>query len=239
MPLKNDIYSAVDSILDNQMDINEVNYVPSIDDSDITFGLTGKRLQCVCFYIDMRGSTALLEKHNANVVIKIHKAYFITILKIVKSLGGEVRSFNGDSVLAFFMGTDASSIEAAIKAAMQIKYLLLVEENCLKNKVYSKYQTTIDIGVGLDLGTTAVAKVGISGGNNRDLIWIGSNVNHSVKISDQCKSYNNIGISERLYVNLTNPAKYSDNKDMWQKSSYQYNNQIEPMYITNYHWVVN
>ena len=133
--LKDDIYSTVNSILDNQMDITNENTVPDIEDAQLTFGLTGKRFSNVFFYIDMRGSTKILEKHNANVVIKIHKAFFIIILKIVNSHNGEVRSFNGDSVLAFFMGNDSNTIDSAIKAAMQIKYLMLIDENCLKNKV--------------------------------------------------------------------------------------------------------
>jgi hypothetical protein len=57
------------------MDIENINEVPDIEDAQLTFGLTGKRFNNVCFYIDMRGSTKILEKHNANVVIKIHKAF--------------------------------------------------------------------------------------------------------------------------------------------------------------------
>jgi class 3 adenylate cyclase len=236
--LKDDIYNTVNSILDNQMDITNVNAVPDIDDVQLTFGLTGKRFSNVCFYIDMRGSTKILEKHNANVVIKIHKAFFIIILKIVNSLNGEVRSFNGDSVLAFFMGNDSNAIDSAIKAAMQIKYLMLVDENCLKNKVFNKYDTEIDIGIGLDIGTTTVAKVGYSAKNSKDLIWIGSNVNHSVKISDNRKNSNTIGITKRLYDNLTNDTKFSKGKNMWQFSYCEYNGNQETIYITSYHWTV-
>jgi hypothetical protein len=59
----------------------------------------------------------------------------VFFLNRANSLNGEVRSFNGDSVLAFFMGNDSNAIDSAIKAAMQIKYLMLIDENCLKNKV--------------------------------------------------------------------------------------------------------
>lgn len=238
MSLKTDIINAVNSIIDNQMEILDTRYVPDIEDTYLTFGLRGKRFQCVCFHIDMRGSTAILEKHNSNVVIKIHKAYFITIVKIVKSLGGEVRSFNGDSILAFFMGNDANAIESAIKAAMQTKYLLMNDEESLKIKVKNKYDTDIDIGIGLDIGTVTTAKVGISGDNNKDLIWIGSNVNRSVKISDTREYPNHIGITKRLYDNLTNNTKYSNNKNMWQKSKFIYNGVEEEMYITSYCWSV-
>lgn len=239
MSLKTDIFNAVNSIIDNQMEINEVVKVPDISDSSLTFGLTGQRFINVCFYIDMRGSTAVLEKHNANVVIKIHKAFFIVVLKVVNNNGGEVRSFNGDSLLAFFPGNNSTSIESAIKSAMQVKYLLLVDENCLNKKIKQKYDTEIDIGIGLDIGTTTAAKIGQSGSNNQDLIWIGSNVNHSVKISDDRKATNNIGITSRLYDNLTNNTKFHNNTtNMWQRSFYSYNNHSEVVYITAYHWTV-
>jgi class 3 adenylate cyclase len=240
MRLKNDIMSDVISIIDGHMDIDDVSTVPDINDSTLTFGLTGKRFKNVCFYIDMRGSTAILEKHNANVVIKIHKAFFIIVLKIVKSNGGEVRSFNGDSLLAFFPGNDSSSIESAIKSAMQTRFMILSDENSLKSIIKTKYDTEIDIGIGLDIGTTTASKIGQSGLNNRDLIWIGSNVNHSVKISDDRNLPNNIGITSRLYSNLTNLVKYkeSNTTNMWQKSSYSYNGNQEDVYITAYHWSV-
>lgn len=240
MSLKNDIVSAVTSIIDGQMDIEEVSIVPDINDATLTFGLTGKRFKSVCFYIDMRGSTAILEKHNANVVIKIHKAFFIIVLKIVRLNGGEVRSFNGDSLLAFFAGNDSNAIESAIKSAMEIKYMLLIDDNSLKSIIKSKYDTDIDIGIGLDIGTTTASKIGQSGSNNRDLIWIGSNVNQSVKISDDRDTPNNIGITSRLYNNLTNIAKYKDNYsiNMWQRSSYTYNGNQDDVYITEYHWII-
>ncbi|MDY0277380.1 MAG: adenylate/guanylate cyclase domain-containing protein [Acholeplasma sp.] len=240
MSTKTDIQNAVNSIFEGHINIIDVSIVPDINDARLTFGLTGQRFNNVCFYIDMRGSTAILEKHNANVVIKIHKAFFITVLKIVRLNRGEIRSFNGDSLLAFFPGNDSTTIESALKASMQTKYMLMVDENCLKNIVNRKYNTDIDFGIGLDIGTTLVAKIGQSGYNNQDLIWIGSNVNRSVKISDERDYPNNIGITDRLYSNLTNLVKYKHGSttNMWQKSTYVYNHSQDDVYITGYCWEI-
>lgn len=236
MGLKDDISNAVNSILDGSMNVDEIDFVPDINTNGLTFGLTGKRFKNVCLFIDMRGSTAILEKHNANTVIKIHKAFFITIVKIVRFYDGEVRSFNGDSILAFYPGDNSTAIENAVKSAMQLKYLLLIDENSLKSKVYKRYETNIDIGIGLDIGSTTASKVGQSGYNNQDLIWIGSNVNRSVKISDdRCSNYN-IGISKRLYDRLPNSVKYCKSKDMWNCTKFNYNNNSEYIYITSYYW---
>lgn len=239
MSLKNDIINAVNGILNKNMNIEDVSFVPDINTQGLTFGLSGKRFQSVCLFIDMRGSTAILEKHNSSTVIKIHKAYFITILKIVRYYKGEVRSFNGDSILAFFPGHTSESIENAVKSAMKLKYMLLQDDDCLKNKVKSMYDTTIDIGIGLDLGSTVASKVGHSGYNNQDLIWIGRNVNKSVKISDVRNLPYNIGISKRLYDKLPNSVLYdNDGKNMWSYESLMYNNNYERIYKTTYYWRV-
>jgi len=238
MSLKDDISNAVNSILDNEMSITETSTVPDINDTSLTFGLIGKRFRSVSMYIDLRGSTAILEKHNSNVVIKIHKAYFITIVKIVRNRGGEVRSFNGDSLLAFFPGDDSVTIENAVRVAMELKYMLLVDANSLKSKVVNKYNTNIDIGIGLDIGSTTVAKVGMSNYNNQDLIWIGANVNRAVKISDVRSSGENIGISKRLYDRLTNNVKFHENTNMWRGENYTYNGSGELQYKTSYYWTL-
>lgn len=70
MSLKNDIINSVNGILNNNMNIEDVGFIPDKNTQGLTFGLNGKRYQCVCLFIDMRGSTAILEKHNSSTVIK-------------------------------------------------------------------------------------------------------------------------------------------------------------------------
>lgn len=101
MGLKEDIVSKVKEIMDTNFEVTDVTYVPDINDTKLTFGNTGLRFSATVLFIDMRGSTKILNKHNRRTVAKIHMAYFHTVTKIAKSLGGEVRSFNGDSMLAF------------------------------------------------------------------------------------------------------------------------------------------
>lgn len=239
MSLKINIENSVNETLNNNMIVDDIDFVPDINTSSFTFGLTGKRFQSVCLYIDMRGSTAILEKHNSSTVIKIHKAFFITILKIVRSFNGEVRSFNGDSILAFFESHTTESIENALKSALTLKYMLLVDDNCLKNKVENMYGTTIDIGIGLDLGSTVSSKVGSNGYNNQDLIWIGKNVNKSVKISDVRNTPYNIGISKRLYDKLPNSVLYDkDGYNIWISENMKYNNNYELILKTSYYRTV-
>src|SRR5699024_3495989 len=213
--------------------------VPDIDDSRLTFGNRGLRFEATTLYIDMRGSTAILNNHNRTTVAKIHKAYFHTIVTVAKSLGGEVRSFNGDGMLVFFQGTTKSTLSNAVESAMKMKWLLSASDSEVKKKM-EKF-STVDFGIGIDDGKIVCAKVGIAGANNRDLVWIGNAVNKSVKVGD--KLHGNIGISSYVYNNLEDRVKYAGKKDMWgnnvnmwQSAYFDYNGKQELYYYTTYHW---
>lgn len=211
--MKKEIEDKVKDIINTEMDVTDVTYVPDLENSKLTFGNTGLRFEATTLFIDMRGSTKTLNKHNRRSVAKIHKAYFHTIVSIVKSLSGEVRSFNGDGMLCFFQGTTKVTLTNAVIAAMQIKYMLSSDESNVK-KSLEKY-SSIDFGIGIDDGEILCTKVGLSGTNNRDLVWIGNAVNKSVKIGDTLKAYEHIGISRYVYENLLDKAKYHITKDHW------------------------
>lgn len=245
MSLKSNIIDKVKSILNTKFEFDEVSYVPDLENSKLTFNNYGLQFEATVLYIDMRGSTKLLNKHTNPVVAKIHMAYFHTIVKLANAYGGEVRSFNGDSMLVFFQGTTKDSLSNAVMVAMKIKYMLNDSDSGI-NELLVKY-TPIDFGIGLDDGKILCTKVGVSGQNNRDLIWIGNPVNKSVVISDKCSSPNHVGISSYVYSNLNDDVKYNETinaygqkskVNMWKKGTIKYNGFVEEYYYTGYHWIV-
>jgi adenylate cyclase len=132
-----------------------------------------------------------LNKHNKASVAKMHMAYFHTLVKIAKSLGGEVRSFNGDSMLVFFQGTTKQTLSNAVQAAMQMKYMITNSQSGI-NKYLTQY-SALNFGIGLDDGEILCTKIGLGGdSNNQDLMWIGNCVNKSTAISDKCQDPNHI-----------------------------------------------
>lgn len=246
MGLKNDITQKVKDVLDTVFITDEVTYVPEIGDSKLTFGNKGLQFEATVLYIDLRDSTKILNKHNKSTIAKIHKAYLFTTVKIATSLGGEVRSFNGDSVLAFFQGTTKNTLSNAVKAAMQIRYMIAHSESGINN-LLSKY-SAVDFGIGIDDGKILCVKVGVGGdANTKDLIWIGNAVNKSVVISDDCKAAEYIGISSYVYANLNDDVKYGYQKnyfgqdikvDMWKPYRILYNGSYETFYKTSWYWIV-
>ena len=246
MGLKSEITDTVKGILDTNFQIEDVTYVPEITDTKLTFGNKGLKFEATVLYIDLRDSTKILNTHNKSTIAKIHKAYLYTTVKIAKSLGGEVRSFNGDSVLAFFQGTSKDTLSNAVKAAMKIRYMIAHTESGI-NTLLAKY-SAVDFGIGIDDGHILCVKVGVGGdANTKDLIWIGNPVNKSVVISDECKASYYIGISSYVYANLNDDVKFNTEKNSWGQdvkvnmcTSYQvlYNGQYETFYKTHYYWGV-
>ena len=242
--MKDSIDSKVKEIIDEGFDVTDINTVPDIDDKRLTFSNTGLRFTATTLYIDMRGSTSVLNKHNRVSVAKIHKAYFHTIVTIAKNLGGEVRSFNGDGMLVFFQGSSQENLNNAVQAAMQMKWMLSGNNSKVKNKM--EYYSSVNFGIGIDYGKILCTKVGIAGTNNRDLVWIGNAVNKSVKIGDML--HGNIGISSVVYNNLQDRVKYVTSKnifgyevnnDIWGSDYFEYNDEDLEYYSTTYYWEFN
>ena len=245
MTLKEDIIKKAKEIESETFQVDEVSFVPTISNSKLTFGCKGLEFEATVLYIDMRGSTAILNTHRKRVVAKLHMLYYHAIVKIAKATGGEIRSFNGDSLLVFYQGSLKLSSSKAVRAAMQMKYAI---KTLLNDKL--KNYSDIDFGIGIDHGKILATKVGVGGADEtKDLIWIGNAVNKSTKISDKCKTNYNIGISELVYNNLTDDVKYviedgfwgKTKKDIWESgfSDYiDYNGKSESIYTTSHHFKI-
>jgi len=136
MALKDDIKTKVKAILDEKFVVTDVTYVPRIDDSKLTFGNTGLKFTGSVLFIDLRGSTKVLNNHNRTTVAKLHMVFFHTIVKIANNNNGHVRSFNGDSALIFFHGDYKETISTAVICAMKIKYIIDNEDGGINEKIH-------------------------------------------------------------------------------------------------------
>lgn len=227
MGLKDDIKNKLKEIEKTTFSQEETKSVPTLSNHKLTFGCTGLKFYATVLYIDMRGSTKVLNTHQKRVVAKIHMIYYHAIVKIAQNTGGEIRSFNGDSLLVFYPGNTGYTLSKAVRAAMQMRYAITnIINETLRNYI------DIDFGIGIDHGEILATKVGVgSSDETKDLIWIGNAVNRAAKISDTCKADYYIGISQSVYDNLNNVVKFSEKNgfwgkeevNMWSKYSFTYN----------------
>lgn len=238
MSLKSDIKKKSNEIKDSHFVSGSVSFIPTIETSSLTFGSTGLLFPATVLYIDMRGSTEVLNTHQRSVVAKIHMTYYHAIVKVAKDDGGEIRSFNGDSLLVFFYGNSDEVVRKAVCSALRMKYALTQ----IVNESLENYMD-IDFGIGIDCGEILATKVGIGGANeNKDLIWIGNAVNRSTRISDSCSDPFYVGISRAVYCKLDERLLHYTKRDYWGDSYrynvwaervFEYNNNQERMYQTS------
>lgn len=208
-----DLENKIKDYMDGDYEIVETETIPSPD--DVAFGKKAYKIKLTAFCIDLRKSTDLLRVHDKETCGKIHKSYLTIATKIITENGGQIRSYNGDSVLAFFSAKYQSDIEDAVRTAFQLKWALHVK--------FSKYfepYSKIDFGIGIDWGIVYIVRAGLPRNeNNNDLVFLGMCVNYASMIANQANSPAHIEISTNTYTNLTDDWKLGmDNgikKNMW------------------------
>lgn len=233
--MKDDISGRLKEILaPGDYTITESESIPGPGDQRLSFGNTGVRFWASTLYIDMRGSTKVLNQHQAHTVAKIHKAYLYTATTLIAAAGGQIRSYNGDSILAFFPKNFKSTIQSAVKTAMEIKYMLAE----VTRPEFERYHP-LNFGIGVDHGQILCVKAGRAGNDNQnDFVWLGNAVNKATVLSDRAADPNHVFISDVCRVNLEDNQKLSKGVDMWSQDSVEYNGTTEKVWKTNFRWGV-
>jgi len=167
--------------------------------TDLTFGNTTKKIPfTVVLYVDMRKSRTILSDATTFWSVKVHRAFLLGLTHCVECRDGHMRSFNGDGIMAFFIGENASS--RAVRAAMDTKGFVLK----LNEHLEAEGLNPIDFGIGIAQGGIVVAKSGKAGDDQtkQDLIWVGLPVYLAVELSDFGKNPNNIWTSNNVRTSI-------------------------------------
>ena len=177
MALIDDLQSETDDIVNSQWDRRDGTVVPETDD----LGLDNETvdLDATLLYADLADSTELVF-YNQSIAAEIMKAYLMGTTRIIRELGGEIRSFDGDRVMGVFIGKTKNT--SAAKAGLQINYFFT---KILKPAFTSFYPATfpgkfnLKQTVGIDTSKVMVIRSGIR--NNNDLVWVGRAPNIAAK----------------------------------------------------------
>lgn len=230
-----DIENKISDYLDGDYEIIEIGGIPTID--NIAFGKKAYKTELTTFSIDLRRSSQLLFDHHKQTSGKIHKAFLTATASIIRHYGGQIRDFQGDSILAFWGGFNKPDIQKAVRAAFAIKWMLST-----KLKKYFNQYTELDYGIGIDNGDVYIVRAGIKRNpNNNDLVYIGKSVNFAVAIANQAKNPYTIEVSSLVYKNLNDDLYYSvdklgNKKNMWKDGTVTWNKRKYNTYYTTYNW---
>lgn len=218
MALVDDITAAVSDVVNSDWNVRTGNVVPTTETILLKNGAV--EVDAVYLYADMANSSGLARDFPAKTAAKVIRSYLDSICRVIKARGGEIRSFDGDRVMAIFMGDSKNSQSA--KCALGINHVvrkivspaLEAKFPSLKSKGF-----TLQHCVGVASGKALIVRGGVRGSN--DLVSIGRPPNVAAKLSDVRNWPYSSYITADVFGSLNSEAKYhspgkADQKLMWE-----------------------
>jgi class 3 adenylate cyclase len=228
--LGDDLKGEVASIFREQWSIRDGQKVP--DSGDLKLTNDAVKLDATVLYADLADSTRLVDDRKPRFAAEMYKAYLHATAKIIRSEGGTITAYDGDRIMAVFIG-DVKNTSSA-RAALKINYAVnKIINPAIKNQ-YPDTTYVLRQTVGIDTSELFVARTGIRGSN--DLVWVGRAANHAAKLSDLSADYPT-RITAAVYERLQEDVKFSDGKAMWEERSWTaMDNQI--IYRSSWRWSI-
>jgi adenylate cyclase len=179
--------------------------------------------EAAMLFIDVRESSTITDAFRLQTAAKMIRAYADGAVRIVHANSGRVRSFNGDGMLAVFIG--ANRCDNSVNAAMQCKWFV----NQVLRRKFGKFfannaqarKLALDfkIGCGIDVGRVYAVRIGIGGTN--DIAWVGRPTNTAAKLSDRAREPRNIVITGEVWSKLSLSLRIPKGVPVWSPPSAQ------------------
>jgi adenylate cyclase len=202
-----EIDADVKDIIGTEFSYKATQYVPSLDDSALTFGNAeekkAKVINTCVLFVDIRGSVALTKDHHTKTMGRLYSAFAKATLKAAHHHSGYVRNIIGDRVMVVFPSSNC--YKNAVDCAITINHLC--------TKIIDSQFTGMDFkcGIGIDCGELKVIKVGTpkqgaEANENRGLVWTGYPANLASRLTDTANKV----VEEDYYLVKRNPFNLSN-----------------------------
>jgi len=175
----------------------------------------GVEIDATYLYADMVGSSDLAQTAYKPVTAKIIRSYINGASKILERYGGEIRSFDGDRVMAIFVGPDKETF--AVRAGLAINWLVQQVLRPMVKDAWTDIAASwqMDHSVGIDTGRALITRGGVRGDN--DLISIGRAPNVAAKLSDIRSPLYKVHITHEVYEPMSNAVAFHEGRQMWSR----------------------
>lgn len=208
MGLTDDLNSEVKKILSESWSQREGRVVPESD--HLKLSNDAVTLEGTVLYADLDDSTRLVDTKDPRFAAEVYKGFLVCAARIIRSELGEITAYDGDRVMAVFVGDSKNS--SAARAALKINYAVTEILNPAIASQYPNSHYSVRHVVGIDTSQLFVARTGIRGAN--DLVWVGRAANYAAKLS--ARSGPATQITSEVYDKLNENAKYGQNgQNMW------------------------
>ncbi|MDG4755250.1 adenylate/guanylate cyclase domain-containing protein [Micromonospora sp. WMMD718] len=213
-----DITAAVGAVVNADWNVRTGTVVPTTD--TITLKNGAVEVDAVYLYADMANSSGLARDFAPKTAAKVIRAYLDATCRVIKFRGGQIRSFDGDRVMAIFMGAAKNS--DAARCALNINYVVRkIVRPALEDRLTSLKTKGFELRhcVGVASGTALIVRGGVRNEDN-DLVSIGRPPNVAAKLSDVRAWPYATYITSDVFARLREEVKYvdpgkPDKKLMW------------------------
>lgn len=231
MSLGEELRQEVDSILKTKWETRDGYVVPSAE--SIQLGNDAVKLKGTVFYADLADSSGLVKGHKNWFAAEVYKSYLACACRIIRSHGGEITAFDGDRVMAVFIGEAPNTLAA--KAGLKLNWVVDKILNPKIKQAFPDATYTVRHAVGIDTSDLFVARTGIRGSN--DLVWVGQAANTAAKLCALRYSGNFVYVTQATLDKLHDSAKYSSGTPkQWMWESLPWNGQT--IYRSGWIWTV-
>jgi class 3 adenylate cyclase len=181
---------------------------------DVKLGNDAVKFQATVLYADLAESTNLVDGYKAWFAAEVYKSYLLCASKIIRQEGGVITAFDGDRVMAVFIG-DAKDTSAA-RCALKINHAVV---KIINPAIQAQFQNTpygVKHSVGVDTSALFVARTGVRGSN--DLVWVGRAANYAAKLCSLRHGNYASYITSDVYNNMADEAKFFSGQSMWEST---------------------
>ena len=139
----------------------------------------GFYVECAALFVDIRGSSALPQKHTQAVLGRIYRAYISECVAVLNQDPncGEI-FIQGDCVGAVFHAPDDADVDSVFLRAGELNSVLSHLNWRLSQQGYS----ALRCGIGMSVGRALMIQAGYKGSGINDVVWMGDVVNEAAKL---------------------------------------------------------
>jgi class 3 adenylate cyclase len=229
MSLLSDLQGEVRSILANQWEQRDGQVVPEV--TDLKLGNDAINLDATVLYADMDGSTDLVDAHSAIFAAEVYKSYMVCTARIVKDAGGVITAYDGDRIMAVFIGDSKNTIAA--KTALRLNWTVSKIVNPALKAQYGDGAYQMSHVVGIDTSKILAARIGVR--NDNDIVWVGRAANYAAKLT-AISTGHRVYITGEVFTKLNKTSKYGGNPEqlMWESARWT---QMNDMIVHRSNWI--
>lgn len=211
MSLKTELADYVNVVFSESWSRRAGTVVP--EPEDLALKNEAVELDATVLYADLAASTQLVESKHDWLATDVYKSYLYCASKIIRSNGGSITAYDGDRVMAVFIGGTKNS--NAARSGLQIRWATDHIVMARYKRRFPETEFVLKQRVGIDTSKLFIARTGIRG--NNDLVWVGNASNHAAKMAALSPGYSTYVTSD-VYKMLKDWAKYGGpdpKRDMW------------------------